>query len=230
MKNLTGKKFGRLTVVSSTKERLRRSIKWLCKCECGNETKVVGYSLQTGNTKSCGCIRNKLSGERAKKQFRADLVGKKFGRLIVVDERGSTKLGHSKWLCRCDCGNEKIVLGQVLVRGDSKSCGCITMELLKNSVTHPAWQGGKSFEPYCDVWKNKEYEHDILKRDDYRCQNPDCRGTSVRLDRHHIDYNKKNCSPNNIITLCASCNARANFKREWHTNYYNEIMQRRGLC
>lgn len=88
------------------------------------------------------------------------------------------------------------------------------------------WQGGISCEPYCDVWADKAFKEDIKIRDNYKCQNPNCWGTSDRLGIHHIDYIKKNCHPNNLITLCNSCNSRANTEREWHTAYYQAFMHR----
>ena len=94
---------------------------------------------------------------------------------------------------------------------------------------HPNWKGGISCEPYCDAWTDKEYKKSILYRDGNKCQNPDCCGTSERLTVHHIDYNKKNCRPENLITLCRSCNSRANSDRERHTDYYNSIMELRNL-
>ena len=56
------------------------------------------------------------------------------------------------------------------------------------------------------------------------CQNPDCWNTSKRLSRHHIDYNKKNCYLWNIITVCFSCNSRANYNRSFWTEFYQDIM------
>ena len=95
--------------------------------------------------------------------------------------------------------------------------------------SHPNWKGGISYEPYCDVWIDKEYKESIKDRDNYECQNPDCWGTSKRLSIHHIDYIKKNCCPENLITLCNSCNSRANKNRECHAAYYKRVMERRGL-
>ena len=94
---------------------------------------------------------------------------------------------------------------------------------------HPNWKGGISCEPYCDAWADKEYKESIKERDGYRCLNPDCFGNcnNLSLTIHHIDYNKKNCHPNNLITLCASCNSRANKDREWHTGWYQAIMYRK---
>jgi len=51
-----------------------------------------------------------------------------------------------------------------------------------------------------------------------------------KLMGHHIDYNKKNCDPSNIITVCGSCNSRANKDREYWTKFYREIMNNKYGC
>lgn len=64
LKDLTGKKIGRLTVIKIMEGRYNRQIKYLCKCECGNETVVAGHNLITGRTKSCGCFNiDKLTSD-----------------------------------------------------------------------------------------------------------------------------------------------------------------------
>lgn len=52
-----------------------------------------------------------------------DLVGKRFGKLVVTSLYGKVN-GSYKWNCICDCGNEKVIDGHSLTRGRSKSCGC----------------------------------------------------------------------------------------------------------
>ncbi len=84
------------------------------------------------------------------------------------------------------------------------------------------WKGGISFEPYCCIFSIQEFKDIILERDNYRCQNPDCNGISKRRCIHHIDYDKKNCKLNNLITLCASCNTRANTNRDEWQKFYQE--------
>lgn len=61
--DLTGQKFGRLTVIKRVGTK-NRSPLWLCKCDCGNETEVNSQSLSTGNTKSCGCIHSEQLSKR----------------------------------------------------------------------------------------------------------------------------------------------------------------------
>ena len=85
---------------------------------------------------------------------------------------------------------------------------------------NPNWLGGKSFEPYCHVWTDREFKQDIMERDGFECRNPDCRKGDSNLVIHHLDYDKKNCHPSNLITLCNSCNARANFHREFWQSFY----------
>jgi len=88
---------------------------------------------------------------------------------------------------------------------------------------NPNWQGGISFEPYCEIWKDSEYKITIKERDNYECKNSLCNGNSNKLCIHHIDYNKKNCHPKNLITICFSCNARANFNRKFWEMFYKKI-------
>ena len=76
------------------------------------------------------------------------------------------------------------------------------------------WRGGISFEPYSTDW-TQTLKRSIRERDHYICQLCLQEGCSV----HHIDYNKKNCNPNNLITLCVGCNSKVNSNR----NYWQEI-------
>lgn len=128
IKDLTGLKFGRLTVIERAENDKRGGARWRCKCDCGNETVVAGGKLKRGLTKSCGCLNREKSSER----FFKDLTGQKFGRLTVlgVDHKKPNNHGGTViyWLCRCDCGNEVVVLGGSLKRGNTKSCGCLSRE------------------------------------------------------------------------------------------------------
>lgn len=100
------------------------------------------------------------------------------------------------------------------------------ISLALSGPNNPSWRGGISCEPYCDVWADQEYKEDIKIRDNHQCQNPDCWHTTdhLPLHVHHIDYNKKNCCPDNLITLCCSCNTRANFNREHWKNLFMEVI------
>lgn len=54
-----------------------------------------------------------------------NLIGKRFGKLIVEEYSGKNEKGYYLWKCRCDCGNYAIVNGKSLRNGHTKSCGCI---------------------------------------------------------------------------------------------------------
>ena len=64
--DLTGKRFGRLTVIERTDNKQNR-ITWRCICDCGNEVLVISKSLKNNNTKSCGCLNAELAKIRATK-------------------------------------------------------------------------------------------------------------------------------------------------------------------
>lgn len=100
---------------------------------------------------------------------------------------------------------------------------------LYDGKNNPNWKGGLSKEPYCFEFTNdlKDY---IKYRDNYLCQNPHCNKTSNQLCVHHIDYNKKHCETINLITLCLSCNSRANFKRDyWKALYSIFLVERKRI-
>lgn len=61
---------------------------------------------------------------------RLNLVGEKFGRLEVIADAGNNEYGEAMWLCRCDCGNVKIIYRGNLRNNHTKSCGCLQKELI----------------------------------------------------------------------------------------------------
>ena len=156
-------------------------------------------------------------------------------------------------LCKCGCGQEISKIGNIYVHGHNnkgKKIGPMsedrkrkigecnkrriisetTREKLSKALSgenNPNWKGGISCEPYCDVWLNKEYKDSIKERDGYKCLNTECNGKYKRLHLHHINYIKKDCHPLNLITLCISCNTKANKDRDWHQSWYQAIINRR---
>ena len=142
----------------------------------------------------------------------------------------STIYINNRHKLRCVCPNNhkyNVNWRDWQIGGRCPICRNEKMSINRMGNKNPNWKGGISCEPYCDIWLDKEYKESIKERDGYRCLNPDCWGTLHRLDIHHINYNKKNCGPENLITLCRSCNSRANKDREWHTSWYQVIMYRR---
>ena len=87
---------------------------------------------------------------------------------------------------------------------------------------HPNWQGGKSFEPYSIDW-TETLKRAIRERDHYLCQLCNLYGNNI----HHIDYNKKNCNPDNLITLCFKCHRKTGSNRDYWENYFNNYKLKR---
>ena len=121
--DLTGEKFGRLTVLNKSFKR-GNNWYWHCICECGNEKDIDGRNLRGGHSNSCGCLSAELTAERQKKPT-INLIGETFEYLTVIDRAGSDNRGEAKWLCQCECGNTVIVLGSNLRTGHTQSCGCM---------------------------------------------------------------------------------------------------------
>jgi hypothetical protein len=133
--DLTNKRFGRWTVLYKTEKRTKnRKIIWHCKCDCGNEKDVDSEVLRKGESKSCGCLQKEKASERSRKK-RIDLTGQRFGKLIALYPIYSGECDiHTKWHCKCDCGNEcEIDLGN-LRSGKSQSCGCTISKQEENII------------------------------------------------------------------------------------------------
>lgn len=119
--DLTGQRFGKLTVIERIENDKYGKSRWLCKCDCANFVFRNGWDLKSGVSTHCGCENSHV----------VDLTGMRFGRLVVI-EKAETPLGIKNrsqyWLCRCDCNKEKVINGNVLMRGKSNSCGCKKIE------------------------------------------------------------------------------------------------------
>lgn len=120
-KDISGKRYGKLTALYPLSEHDYGESVWHCRCDCGNEIDAPLHQLTAGYRKSCGCIRYITpTGETILKDF----VGKRFGKLTVIEYAGKLA-GMHRWRCICDCGNETVVGQTLLQNGKTKSCGCI---------------------------------------------------------------------------------------------------------
>lgn len=102
-----------------------------------------------------------------------DLTGQRFGRLVVVkraDDYISPSGGHkARWLCECDCGNTKVITGECLRNGSSKSCGCWNKEQAASLNYKHGYTSGGKHERLFNVWcgmKQRCYDpnHDFYHR------------------------------------------------------------------
>lgn len=116
-RDITGQRFGYLTVVSRAESRRNEKgyAVWVCLCDCGKTREVDTHALRCG-CGSCGCRTTFV-----------DHTGERFGRLTALRVAGKRNW-YVSWLCRCDCGNECEVSSRQLRTGDTKSCGCLRRE------------------------------------------------------------------------------------------------------
>lgn len=127
--DLTGRKFGMLTVIKRVEDVKPGRPMWLCQCECGNTAIVSSTALtKTGGTKSCGCLRHAMPKNLI------DLTGQTFGKLTVLRKDSSAEKGKARWICKCECGNVVSILSDSLRSGKTTSCGCAQFTL-KHDLT-----------------------------------------------------------------------------------------------
>ena len=84
---------------------------------------------------------------------RLNLLKQPFGHLLVIEDAGASSSGNSLWKCQCDCGNEVVVLGTNLRKGNTKSCGCTRKENLKKANIKRTKHGMFGTPLYC-AWNN----------------------------------------------------------------------------
>jgi hypothetical protein len=142
-----------------------------------------------------------------------DYTGRRFGKLVVL-ERGvrNSKRGLYEWICKCDCGNIKSIIGADLRNKNTTSCGCMSSRKtagnrtrthgMSNTPLYAVWRAmkercscpsSKSYKDYgargitiCDEWLSFEKFYEDMG-DSYK------RGLTI--ERKNIDegYNKNNC-------------------------------------
>ena len=120
--DLTGQRFGKL-VVSTRANNKGGMAMWNCNCDCGGTIIVSGKDLRNGKKTACTCGNKNF--ERG--EFKNNRKGIKFGRLLVEDDYYNDKVpSHHHWChCLCDCGKKVDVVSTNLIRGTTKSCGCL---------------------------------------------------------------------------------------------------------
>lgn len=138
-----------------------------------------------------------------------DLIGQKFGRLIVIQRAGNDKWGNSRWLCKCDCkgGKEIIISGFNLRGGHTKSCGCLKKEKATkhghyNDEIYRSWHGmiQRCINPNNRAYYNyggrgitvcKEWLYSFLN---FKRDNPGWKsGLTLERTDNEKGYYKENC-------------------------------------
>jgi hypothetical protein len=156
-----GDRFGKLVLLekevkilpgNAWKKNVYRTY-WHCKCDCGGETTAIQSNIARGLTKSChGCKSGKVK------------PGMKFGRLTVI-EPGEKEYF---WNCICECGNKTSTYAYQLVDGTTKSCGCLSHELIaEKSFKHGHDKRGETTKTYW-CWQAMIQRCTNENREDYK--------------------------------------------------------------
>lgn len=157
-----------------------------------------------------------------------DLTGQKFGKLTVIMRSYIDKGKHTKWLCKCDCGNEKIIQGNHLTDGSTRSCGhcfnCRTSRLYRCVWTQIKQRclnkNCKDYKNYggrgiavCSEWLSFENFYYWAVSHGYR--------DDLTIDRIDVngDYEPSNCRFVDSKTQCRNKrnNNIVSYKGETHT-------------
>jgi len=127
-----------------------------------------------------------------------DLKDKRFGRLTVLERRGSGKWGRARWLCQCDCGKQVLTFGQLLLAGKTKSCGCFQRNRAKEANSgrnHYNWKGDAVGYDGVHSWVRKRKPKPLLCE---RCQKSLAKELSNNSGKYLRDVN-------DYEWLCSSC-------------------------
>ena len=125
--DMTGQRYGQLTVIKRGENNKYGKAQWWCQCDCGSPLKLIsGATLRNGSVVSCGCYGKKKLKEYNDTNL-IDETGNIYGYLTVLRraENVPSKDGRAQWVCRCKCGNEIIATGKSLRTGSKLSCGCM---------------------------------------------------------------------------------------------------------
>lgn len=148
-----------------------------------------------------------------------ELIGKRFGRLTVIEFGGVSKNRKTMWICLCDCGRTtKPIVGSNLRSGSTLSCGCLLVDTLSEKATHNHilhkrlygvwrgmkqrcyWKNYKQYNDYggrgitiCDEWKNDfQAFRDWAMANGYDENAPKGQCTIDRIDNDK-GYSPENC-------------------------------------
>ena len=125
-----GKTYNQLTIIARDEEYknshnfVNANAYYKCRCICGKIITARITAIVNNEVKSCGCLKEQQEKINLIPNKMKDLTGQKFGLLTALFP---SKKNEYWWHCQCDCGNIVDVRGTCLTRGDTRSCGCISI-------------------------------------------------------------------------------------------------------
>lgn len=123
--DLTGRSFGRLTVIDLHGLSPSGRILWECLCDCGGRALVQASYLLRGHTRSCGCLKADALRDLGRRRQTPVDVGSRHGLLTVTGEAGRDHAGRLLVRAVCDCGTHTVARWNNLFTGVTRSCGCL---------------------------------------------------------------------------------------------------------
>lgn len=227
--DLSGKSFGSLLVlkkcVGNTKQGKTR---WLVKCICGETKEVVGASLISGLTLSCGCHSRRMARLHVK-----NIEGNRFGKLLVISRVSSSNNDHHvHWQCLCDCRTFCIVSGKNLRTGHTTSCGCFRKVA---NLTHGLTGTRQIKRVYEKRRREKEQGLDsqwtYLMELALQTMFPNCIncGSADQMNTDHVYPLSAGYGlvPGNAVRLCKSCNSKKHAKmpEQLSSEFKNNVLE-----
>lgn len=225
--DLTGQRFGKLTVIEQAGHSRCGSARWLCLCDCGKSNIIQSNNLRSGQTQSCGCIKQNRKPR--------SLIGQRFGKLIVMKNAGNNASAQPQWLCQCDCGKSHVVSGQSLKTGDTQSCGCLRSEVKRKRTINAMELSSGLYEMYSRYIYGaikRGYEFTltpaeflaIVKQPCAYCgAAPTDRGTHIVANGVDRVDNARGYLPGNVAPCCTACNSA---KRTMSVDEYIDLCTR----
>lgn len=218
--DLTGKTFTYLTP-----QYYIKGGKWHCKCKCGKELDVDTRNLNSGHTKSCGCLQKEKASNNT-----INMLNYETNLIKVLDRAGSDEQGVALWKCLCkNCGNIFITRGASLRAGYVTSCGCIhslneqniTKLLLDNNIefstqyTFPdlLGVGNKHLRFDFAVFNNQKLSHLIEYNGHQHYEKAEGTwGEAYEILVEHDKRKKEYCKKNNIRLIVIPYNKKYTIK------------------
>lgn len=206
---ITGQKFGKLTTVKRARKE-NGKLGWLCTCDCGGTFIATPSSLSKGDNKSCGC--SKYCGRTLK-----DMTGQVYGNLTVIKRSGSVD-GSTTWLCKCICGNDRIVQRANLLYEKTISCGCINKVRNSNLPVMDRLFARYKYNASGERRRNMEFTltqqefENLVFKDCHYCGEPPflkfktAAETIIHGGIDRVD-NSKGYHNDNCVPCCQHCNA-----------------------
>lgn len=145
--DLTGHKYGLLTVSKLSTQRLRDLPSWDCICDCGNTKTCTAMDLRAGQVGSCGCNFHKGTPK--------GISGKMFSELTAISSTGiKSNNGDYIWECKCSCGTAcQYPVGQ-LNSGSATNCGCKTSEKISKALLVHGMKGEPEYRSWSPCSRN----------------------------------------------------------------------------